>query len=274
MNTLGENIASLRKKKGMTQEALADAIGVSAQSVSKWENNTNMPDILLLPIIADIFEVSIDALYGRLNPKGPMEAEAVLERCCESIINNIGSRLYWSTLAYNYYPRFDITTEEQFLKERVELLKQDKRFRTAIVHKTGGVYYRDEFGGLLIKRPAGSWAELLENDASCGILSSLVDRDFRAALAELIKSRSHTFTISSLCGKCGIENSAALEEKLISGGLSSGKTVEIDGKDVVIYEFGSTRLFLILAILSIGKEYEEYLDFYCGYEGNDEYLYS
>ena len=86
---LADKIILLRKKCGWSQEQLAEQLDISRQSVSKWENNTNMPDILLLPIIADIFEVSIDALYGRLNPKGPMEAEAVLERCCESIINNI-----------------------------------------------------------------------------------------------------------------------------------------------------------------------------------------
>ena len=51
MNTIGENIAMFRKQKGYTQEALASAIGVSAQSISKWENNTNMPDIMLLPIM-------------------------------------------------------------------------------------------------------------------------------------------------------------------------------------------------------------------------------
>jgi len=46
-NTIGERIAVLRKSKGFTQEELASAIGVSAQSVSKWETGTTMPDILL-----------------------------------------------------------------------------------------------------------------------------------------------------------------------------------------------------------------------------------
>ena len=65
MEHFGENITLLRKKKGFTQEALAGLIGVSAQSVSKWENSTNMPDISLLPVLADIFQCSIDALFGR-----------------------------------------------------------------------------------------------------------------------------------------------------------------------------------------------------------------
>ena len=55
MNNMGEIIAKLRKDAGFTQEQLANMIGVSAQTVSKWETGTTMPDIMLLPIIADVF---------------------------------------------------------------------------------------------------------------------------------------------------------------------------------------------------------------------------
>jgi|GEM_PF-300620 len=61
---IGDCIAQLRKEKGITQEALARAIGVSAQAVSKWESGGS-PDIALLPRIADYFAVSIDRLFGR-----------------------------------------------------------------------------------------------------------------------------------------------------------------------------------------------------------------
>ena len=62
---LGNKIAELRKEKGMTQEALANALGVSNQAVSKWEANQSCPDIQLLPQIADFFGVSLDSLFGR-----------------------------------------------------------------------------------------------------------------------------------------------------------------------------------------------------------------
>ena len=64
MPTIGERIAELRRKSGMTQEELAALRGISAQSVSKWETGVTMPDILLLPILADVFGVQIDALFG------------------------------------------------------------------------------------------------------------------------------------------------------------------------------------------------------------------
>lgn len=59
---IGNNISALRKKKGITQEELANELGVSAQAVSKWENNSSCPDVSLLTQIADYFNVSVDAL--------------------------------------------------------------------------------------------------------------------------------------------------------------------------------------------------------------------
>ena len=62
--TLGKRIAALRKEKGLTQEQLAEKVGVSAQAVSKWENDVSCPDITLLPLLADLSGVSVDELLG------------------------------------------------------------------------------------------------------------------------------------------------------------------------------------------------------------------
>lgn len=62
---LGSSIMRLRKEAGMTQEQLANALGISYQAVSKWENGVSCPDISALPLIADLFSVSIDSLFGR-----------------------------------------------------------------------------------------------------------------------------------------------------------------------------------------------------------------
>lgn len=64
MYDIGERIRTLRRQKQMTQERLAQLLGVSAQSVSKWENRLTAPDIALLPAIASVFGVSIDRLFG------------------------------------------------------------------------------------------------------------------------------------------------------------------------------------------------------------------
>lgn len=61
---INEQIAFLRKNKGITQEELARALGVSNQAVSKWESAQSCPDIQLLPELAQYFGVSIDELMG------------------------------------------------------------------------------------------------------------------------------------------------------------------------------------------------------------------
>ena len=62
--SIGENIRRYRQEKGMTQEALAEAIGVSFQAVSRWETGCAYPDIEMIPRIARFFSVSADTLLG------------------------------------------------------------------------------------------------------------------------------------------------------------------------------------------------------------------
>jgi transcriptional regulator with XRE-family HTH domain len=62
--SMGKRIMQLRKEKGYTQEQLAEKVGVSAQAVSKWENDVSCPDISILPQIAEVLGVSTDELLG------------------------------------------------------------------------------------------------------------------------------------------------------------------------------------------------------------------
>ena len=68
MDTLGKRIAYHRKTLGLTQEQLAEKLGVTPQAVSKWENDQSCPDIGILPQLAEIFGVTTDALLGREEP--------------------------------------------------------------------------------------------------------------------------------------------------------------------------------------------------------------
>jgi len=72
-NTIGKRIAQLRKEKNLTQEDLAQMMEVSAQAVSKWENDLTCPDISSLPKLAKILGVTVDELLsGKAEEKAPV----------------------------------------------------------------------------------------------------------------------------------------------------------------------------------------------------------
>ena len=89
-STRGARILCRRKEKGLTQEALANKLGVSNQAVSKWEGDVCCPDLQLLPLLADTLELSLDELFGRESKEKPTQkAEA------DSQILPIAAELPW-----------------------------------------------------------------------------------------------------------------------------------------------------------------------------------
>lgn len=63
--TFGQRFARLRKNLGFKQDDIAEKVNISAQAVSKWENDLSAPDVSTLPILADILNVSLDELLAR-----------------------------------------------------------------------------------------------------------------------------------------------------------------------------------------------------------------
>ena len=87
---MGARILRRRKEKGLTQEALANQLGVSNQAVSKWEGDVCCPDLQLLPLLADTLELSLDELFGRESmAKTAQKAEA------DSQILSVAVELPW-----------------------------------------------------------------------------------------------------------------------------------------------------------------------------------
>ena len=85
---MGARILRRRKEKGLTQEALANKLGVSNQAVSKWEGDVCCPDLQLLPLLADTLELSLDELFGR-------ESMAKTAQKADSQILPIAAELPW-----------------------------------------------------------------------------------------------------------------------------------------------------------------------------------
>ncbi len=93
--TLGNTIASLRKKLNITQETLAQQLGVTNQAVSKWESDQCCPDVMLLPKIADIFGITLDALFGRENHPKQEDGMPESKKCINIYVGDSGE-INWS----------------------------------------------------------------------------------------------------------------------------------------------------------------------------------
>lgn len=91
--TMGAFIAALRKANGLTQRELAEKLNVSDKAVSRWERDENAPDIMLIPVIAEIFSVTTDELLkGERIDRSSSESTAGLNQKIEKQIKTLTAR--------------------------------------------------------------------------------------------------------------------------------------------------------------------------------------
>ena len=106
---LGNNIRQLRRRDKRTQEALAEALGVTSQAVSRWESGGSFPDMNLIPSIANFFGVSIDELFGYTNERTKRIDELVtqifeMKRQNNGVDNNISECIAFARNALVEFP--------------------------------------------------------------------------------------------------------------------------------------------------------------------------
>lgn len=92
--TLGKRIMENRKRLGMTQDQLAEKLGITAQAVSKWENDLSCPDIATLPKLADIFGTTTDALLG-IEKEAPVFEGEITHKEKPAENNTNGWQFHW-----------------------------------------------------------------------------------------------------------------------------------------------------------------------------------
>ena len=119
----GENLKRLRKEKELTQETLAEFLGVSFQAVSKWERGETYPDIIMLPVIASFFNVTIDDLLGVDKVQKEQKIKEYLELYDEMKLKDI-------SLTYNKFKKAvkEFPGDFRILIRYMELLYEVKGF--------------------------------------------------------------------------------------------------------------------------------------------------
>jgi transcriptional regulator with XRE-family HTH domain len=114
---LADNIIRLRREKKITQEQLADFIGVTKAAVSKWENHQSMPDLLLLPQLAVFFNVTVDELIGF----DPQLSKEQIQRIYQELATEFASGAFDDTFEHckesihRYYSCFPFLTQISLL---------------------------------------------------------------------------------------------------------------------------------------------------------------
>ena len=176
---LGSRIKQLRNKSGYTQEQLAEKLGVSAQSVSKWENAAAMPDITLLPFIAGEFGVSIDDLFDLTKEQklhriqSRMDTESELpgdlfweyEEFLRSELNDTDDRgRILSLLAHLYHHRMtsDARKVSRYAREAITLAPEKKDCQWLLQMAEGEYIWDWNVGNH--SRTIDFYREVIEND--------------------------------------------------------------------------------------------------------------
>lgn len=135
---LGNNIRSIRKQRGLRQEQLAEAMGVSVAAVSKWETNQSFPELTVLAELADFFEVSIDTLVGHSLKADRMEEmiaqmeKAVEERdgetaaaLCEKMLRNYpNNNRAVEACVKGYYYLYICTSKKNYMERCIAETKR------------------------------------------------------------------------------------------------------------------------------------------------------
>ncbi len=117
----GENLKNLRKERKLTQEEFASFLGVSFQTISKWERGETYPDLIMLTEIADFFNVSTDELLGADKNYKEKEIQAYIELFDEMQLKDVAS-----VLAEFEKAVIEFSNEYSILVRYMELLHMEK----------------------------------------------------------------------------------------------------------------------------------------------------
>lgn len=270
IETMGSTIAALRKEKNVTQEELADYVGVSAQAVSKWEKG-GAPDCALLPRIADFFGVSIDRLFGR-KATDYMEVEEALAKKIMDTPEAERKKLLFSLCWTMEKALFDIDLDHLNTFTLEDIAKEG--IQNDSVH-------HDQFGYTLMGLGVEQTYFLLVPDAEHQSEKLLKDTDYPALFAALsnqaifntliyLSKTNGKFTVKTLTGKLGLSSEKANEVLafLQKYKMLCSEDVEIDGTVYTLYSLISRADAAFASMLIFAKQMIERANsFYCSKDG-------
>lgn len=257
LQTVGRQIASLRREKGAKQEELARYVGVSTQAVSKWENG-GLPDTELLPRIADFFGVSIDTLFERESPDNGNLQAALIKRIQETPRKEHFCRVFnfcWdmerAMMPHGHF--IDIGSIEEYQKE---IGQTDVEHYSSMQQNEGfthmGIGNRLQYF-LIVPEPKDTNIALFDGIDYPSLFRDLSDKAIFDACI-LLHSRDHkkAFTPDLLTQKLGIDREKAdgILAVLTKYHMVHTSQIEINDGLQTVYNFNPTPSFFAMLIFA------------------------
>lgn len=270
---IGKNISALRKERGFKQEELARAVGVSTQAVSKWENG-GVPDVELLPAIADFFGVSVDALFGRnINDYCDLSSALIKNIVDTSEEDKMKKVLdYCWDMERALFPRDDISKFNK-IEDVQNNIGEDKQASSSILNKQGftrmGLGNRLEYF-LIAAEPSDLKKAYLEGVDYPAFFKDFSDKDVFNAYVMLDKRNSNKgFTANLLVNNLGLTAEKANEviNILMKYNVIYVQNLEMDDEVVSAYRYSTTPSPSFAAMLIFAREMIEQPNnfyYYCG----------
>lgn len=245
---IGQKIRQLRYKTSLTQEQLADRLGLSAQAVSKWENAITMPDIALLPALAEVFGVSIDELFdltaeqkcrrieGRLNTDEELEPAVFREYevfLMEQLDGDMDIRRVCSLLAQLYHHRLEACAKKVrcYAREAIRLSPGEKDCQWLLQKAEGSAVWDwnaanhaktiDFYRGLIADGSAGAEMPLPYYDLLDNLIADCRTREAREVLTKLSRLPKHkpflipVYEAAILLAECKAQQADAVMENAL-----------------------------------------------------------
>lgn len=223
-----------------------------------------MPDIMLLPIIADVFNTDIDLLFGRTTKKNGINISK--DNAHEELYN-----AFFETLQH-LWDSFNSDVDEDFVeraREMRETIKNNPRTQTLVLSNVeGNGVYADADIALAFKKNKEDIIKLFDDEVAWTVLKRFSDGETRAIYKFIINNRCKSFTSSFIAAKCGID--LALAERalnhLLCMNLISRSDVNTDDGVIYVYsEWGTHKLILVYSILSLASRLGNYVESYRGF---------
>ena len=212
--SIGKNIAKYRKAKGLTQEELGAKLGVTNQAVSKWESEVSMPDVMLLPEIANALNITLYDLYGIAKDpeKISCSADDFPAFCHQKLIE---------FFYYNTKMRFTHigSSDKEQLEFQIKKLMEGCRIG-CLSNTEGAIVTTEDFSFIDSTYKAANSENVIKSQADDYTLMYLTDKNFRKVFYyqhktafERSKENNTEFTFDEIMTGCNLtedETAAAL----------------------------------------------------------------